>query len=492
MESLKTNLFWKSKRRLLVLIFFIFLYPQSKRPYEWIEFVDVWWTEGCDRPGLAGYDCNHNNKKELVMHYVGIENVYTKIFENIENTNYIVKFIDTFRYFTGAIGDTDTDSLTDMCTKLVFDSIYIQESPSYDSFPTQIVWIDNPPRPIIQVSAVIADLDKDNRKEIWIDNDSYIRGYENIDNNQFVIIFNQSQITMGDGIAFGDFDLDNKMEFVVSMYNTIRVFECTGDNSFELVFMDTIPVGSSIERISANDMDGDGKPEFIIGGSAIDMNFTKYFVFETTGDNQYEITYTFTFNIAGFFFYSADVGDLDNDGKEEIVLSPGGRSGVYIYKAIGNNSYVQVGYIPSDFVEVAVLCYDFDQDGYDEIVFSQEDPWSTPPRYETRIYKNARAIAKEKRLEHPSDFAFWIENTFTKDNVEINYSLPLRTKVKISVFDENGRFIRKLTDEQKSAGYYRVRWDLKDENGKKVHAGNYFIQFKTDEYKEVKKVAVID
>ena len=59
---------------------------------------------------------------------------------------------------------------------------------------------------------------------------------------------------------------------------------------------------------------------------------------------------------------------------------------------------------------------------------------------------------------------------------QIGYGLPKGVNVRLDVYDLNGRHIKSLENAFKSAGYYSVNWDAKDENGMPVSTGMYIYQ----------------
>ncbi len=70
------------------------------------------------------------------------------------------------------------------------------------------------------------------------------------------------------------------------------------------------------------------------------------------------------------------------------------------------------------------------------------------------------------------------------------YSLPGPSKVSISIYDVSGRLVRKI--ERKSrGGINRLVWNRKDEQGKRVPKGVYFIRFETENYKKTQKIVII-
>lgn len=68
----------------------------------------------------------------------------------------------------------------------------------------------------------------------------------------------------------------------------------------------------------------------------------------------------------------------------------------------------------------------------------------------------------------------------------ISYELPKSTFVSLSIYDIQGRLIKMLVNEWKSAGYHSVNW-----NAEKLGTGIYFYRLNTGEYSDVKKCIII-
>jgi len=54
-----------------------------------------------------------------------------------------------------------------------------------------------------------------------------------------------------------------------------------------------------------------------------------------------------------------------------------------------------------------------------------------------------------------------------------------------------GREIKILTNGKKSAGYYEVVWDGRDNEGIGVSSGIYFYRFKASDFSDIKKITVL-
>ena len=79
-------------------------------------------------------------------------------------------------------------------------------------------------------------------------------------------------------------------------------------------------------------------------------------------------------------------------------------------------------------------------------------------------------------------------NPFT----EIQYQLPQGEKVSLKVYNILGRPVRTLVDAFKEAGVYTVRWDRKDEQGKRVSSGIYLYRFQAGDFVATRKMILME
>ncbi|MDD5531024.1 MAG: carboxypeptidase regulatory-like domain-containing protein [bacterium] len=77
------------------------------------------------------------------------------------------------------------------------------------------------------------------------------------------------------------------------------------------------------------------------------------------------------------------------------------------------------------------------------------------------------------------------QNPFIKSTI-ISYSLHIRTKVSLSIYDLSGRMIKTLVNEEKEAGGYTLSLNAKD-----LLSGIYFVKLTAGEYKETKKLILM-
>ncbi len=78
-------------------------------------------------------------------------------------------------------------------------------------------------------------------------------------------------------------------------------------------------------------------------------------------------------------------------------------------------------------------------------------------------------------------------NPFNPETV-IEYELPRNTYVTVTVFNALGQVIRVLYDGEQEAGIHRLRWDARDDYGRRVATGLYFYRLATPEFSKVRKM----
>ena len=92
----------------------------------------------------------------------------------------------------------------------------------------------------------------------------------------------------------------------------------------------------------------------------------------------------------------------------------------------------------------------------------------------------------------PSHFAFSppFANPFSS-STRFNYAVPKAGKVEIAIYDLRGRLIRQLSNRHHEAGYYDTAWNGRDETGRIMASGVYFLKMKSSTYKKTRKVLLL-
>jgi len=80
-------------------------------------------------------------------------------------------------------------------------------------------------------------------------------------------------------------------------------------------------------------------------------------------------------------------------------------------------------------------------------------------------------------------------NPFTHA-ISINYSVPDRVHVDLSIFDISGRLVRTLVSADRMPGSYTVHWDGVDADGNSMSSGVYLCLLKAGKFSTVRKIVL--
>jgi len=332
---------------------------------------------------IVGGDWNRDGYQELVLE-PAFGSVYNMAYFGYRPYNrYVLEDSSVHRSIPWDVGFLDNDSLYDVATEQtigITNFITVYEQPDFYSLPTQLVWSwrfeyggTNAP------SMYFTDLDKDSLREILAADEQLIYVFETRGNNQYAMAFKDSEALnpyVTPYFAFGDFDGDGQLEFAQGSYGgapTVFVRECIGNDQYQLVWTDTINASNMLDAITGPDLDGDGKLEFIFGDFRPMMQTAGLWVYEATGNNQYALVYTDSVTGVrdrGVYCAHSDCGDVDRDGKPELIWAI--DQDWMVYKSTGNNQFQRVfsAYGDNGHNSTNVHIHDMNGNGYPEVIES--------------------------------------------------------------------------------------------------------------------------
>lgn len=260
---------------------------------------------------------------------------------------------------------------------------YVYEAPQTGQLPTDLIWSDTENGNFW--SARIADTDNDGKKEILGFGKSGLRILEANSNNTFsqtatLNYFGNDSVANSQNVLVEDFDNDGKKDIVfINLYYETRgsalpkiglsVYENTSDNSYSRVFKDSIDRFIRGDNIVTGDFNGDGKKDFALGVVSKDGDLIQYYsliAFTSTGNNTYEVMgISDIYNYKPYTETSTKSADIDNDGKDEVLINTGTLFYIMKYDS-GIGRFIPEFYMP-DINTLNQIVYDFDGNGVREI-----------------------------------------------------------------------------------------------------------------------------
>ena len=339
-----------------------------------------------------------------------------------------------------AVADLDNDMILDIVVVTLDSNVYVIDGSGMmnTSFPFSTTGS-------IRLPATLVDLDYDSDIEIIVGGS----------NGYFHILHH-------DGSLMNSFDIGEML------YGGISVADIDGNGSMELFFAgdndllhawnpitDTEAAGWPIDLGNPGisepiiiDLDNDGDLEVMC---LTDLNEIHLYHHDGTS---YE---NFSYVLQEDIHASPAIGDLDNDGDYEII--------------VGTSSDLRVIDIAQEFGDKYLWSTyrgNHHRDGYFDVTLASASSNENFIPTEFILYNN-----------YPNPF-----NPITK----FSYGIPREFKVRITIYDINGRVVKTLIDDKQLAGKRSLTWDAKSDAGIPVATGLYFYRMESGDFQSTKKM----
>jgi hypothetical protein len=99
--------------------------------------------------------------------------------------------------------------------------------------------------------------------------------------------------------------------------------------------------------------------------------------------------------------------------------------------------------------------------------------------------------AKEKEGTPGEFYLKAIEPNPLRSTSTISYGLPAQSSVSITVFDTRGRMVKELYHGIQGPGNYTLQWDGRDQQGRLLTSGIYFIKMEAGAFRSVKRLLIL-
>ncbi|MEO9849450.1 MAG: FG-GAP-like repeat-containing protein, partial [Reichenbachiella sp.] len=300
-------------------------------------------------------DIDQDGKPDLAVANSGSQTV--SIFRNIGLNGDDISFDSKTDFATGSdpnsvvLSDIDGDAKVDLIVVNSLDhtiSLFRNTSTGLGSisFANAVnLSTGNGPSPVS-----IGDLDNDGKTDLAVANfnDHTISVFRNTSTGPGTISFalkeDYSSEANPRSVAIGDLDGDQKPDLVVAGGNsTVSVFRNSSVNAGTISFAakadHTTGLDSNPQSVAMGDLDGDGKPDLVVAN-----DYGMFSIFRNTGTDVGTISFAtkVDYNTA-LNSRSVTIGDVDGDGKPDLVISNYSDVSLSVYKNtstdIGTISY---------------------------------------------------------------------------------------------------------------------------------------------------------
>jgi len=335
----------------------------------------------------------------------------------------------------------------------------------------------------------------------------------------FALSFSVSALTLS------DIDSDGVPDVVAGFGGSITIIHGVGDGSLGPSEQHDVEPGlshldenGSIRSVSlaVADFDGDGALDFAMGEP--DWGAVALYVRRVDG----------TFTPRGGYGCGGEagmaIGDLNEDGSPDLIVSEGPRSRLALLLNEGptapaavttiakaDSGIITVGwYVGEGVSEPATVYRAFPGGNWtslrslaipsDHVVIFTDSTAvpGQPYRYRLGVWKGGmEAFSGEVVLQLPSAAAPpralalgpTVPNP-SRGSTSISYSLPSTGPVRIRVFDVTGRMVALLRQDAEPAGVHTVVWNGRDSRGRDAGSGIYFVKLDSEGQSRVRKIAL--
>jgi hypothetical protein len=309
--------------------------------------------------------------------------------------------------------------------------------------------------------------------------------------NNFTTVFEYENLDETfSGFAIGDIDGDDRTELIAGGgLGKIISIEANRENTYELIWEDNFSTYNAYMKTVTADIDGNGKPEFWIGGQDFVEGIARLECYEATGDNNYEPVAMIELRyINSLYTNYLQAKDLDGDGKEELIISLANIILILKFTGSPNNHQYEIYYIKigeateptSEFQPLTTA--DLNGDGKVDILLPFQKSENGQAVNFSYILKQTGVVGVDPLTIQPTRYDVYVKSYPVPFNSisSVRFSIAKEGIAKIKVYNSLGKEIKILLEEQLSPGEYNIQWEARDKYGNPLPSGIYFISLQTD------------
>lgn len=264
----------------------------------------------------------------------------------------------------------------------------------------------------------------------------------------------------------GDFDLDGHVDIGVACQTVDRLYILTNDGTGQFSTSGDYACGNGPWDLVGNDMDGDGDLDLV----AVNSFGNQLAVLKNNGSGAFTSRNLYS---TGSFPLAAHVADLDGDGDIDATASNFSGGSVDVFENLGGANLTLDVSLPVAVTGSYTWASDLDGDGdldlsvVDELadslfVFYNGSVPSDAPKPDP----NLPAATTDIRVA-PNPMSIGEGTTI--------YLRGLDAAIEARIYTVSGRHLRTLANAREEGGDQVVRWDGRDDFGRRVPPGRYFL-----------------
>lgn len=259
---------------------------------------------------------------------------------------------------------------------------------------------------------------------------------------------------------------------------------------------------------SAGDVNGDGYSDVIVGAPGYDNGHTDegvalLYYGSSTGLGTYIWYADPDQSYSEFGLSVACAGDFNNDGYSDVIIGApmmdnGSTDEGCVFMYYGSASglpqhsswMAESNSAGADFGHSVGTAGDVNGDGISDIIIGAHNLDGEGWAY---VYHGTAQSVEEAPDDDSSEWSVRVWPTVSSEVFTIAYSVPgnCMAPVSINVYTMSGRLIQTIDESNKHCGSYTAYWHGKDNQGRPVPSGVYFLELKVGAHTETSKLLLM-